>query len=154
MGTAFIGCDETRPRNRTSTRSPPPPSGDTVVTPAFTGRPARALRTGWVDEIESSGAELPPYPLQAMLLAELRAAGLESGELETVMRLAGQGAPLLRRGPAADLVGELAAETEAALIRAAGGARDLQRVEEAQGAGGVATLDREQPPLGLGAARG
>ena len=76
MGTAFIGCDETRAPDPYVDTLAESADGDTVVTPAFTGRPARALRTGWVDEIESSGAELPPYPLQAMLLAELRAAGL------------------------------------------------------------------------------
>lgn len=120
MGTAFIGCDETR--------APPPyvdslaasADGDTVVTAAFTGRPARAVRTGWVRDLESSGARLPPYPLQAMMLAELRAAGLERGELEIVMRLAGQGAPMLRRGPAADLVRGLVTETDATLARVAG----------------------------------
>ena len=76
-----------------------------------------------MDEIESSGAELPPYPLQAMMLAELRAAGLERGELEIVMRLAGQGAPMLRRGPAADLVRELVSgDRGGAGARAASGA--------------------------------
>jgi nitronate monooxygenase len=121
MGTAFIGCDETRAPDPYVDTLAASADGDTVVTPAFTGRPARVLRTGWVDEIESSGAELPPYPLQAMLLGELRAAELDRGELEMVMRLAGQGAPMLRRGPAGHLVGELAAETEAALARAASG---------------------------------
>ena len=112
------------PPDPTSTTLAASADGDTVVTRAFTGRPARALRTGWIDEVESRAAsELPPYPVQAMLLAELRAAGLERGELETVMRLAGQGAPMLiRRSPAADLVAELVAETEAALARAASGA--------------------------------
>jgi nitronate monooxygenase len=121
MGTAFIGCSETRAPAAYVDTLAESTDGETVVTPAFTGRPARALRTEWVTEMEASGAEPAPYPVQAMLLAELRAAGLEQGELDLVMRLAGQGAPMLRRGSAADLVGELAAETEAALARAAGG---------------------------------
>ena len=50
-----------------------------------------------------------------MLLAELREAGLERDELEMVMRLAGQGAPLIRRSPAPALVAELVAEAESAL---------------------------------------
>jgi nitronate monooxygenase len=121
MGTAFIGCSETRAPAPYVDTLAASTDGDTVVTPAFTGRPARALRTGWVTEMESSGAAPAPYPVQAMLLAELRAAGLEQGELEMVVRLAGQGASMLRRGSAAELVVELASETEAALGRAADG---------------------------------
>jgi hypothetical protein len=50
-----------------------------------------------------------------MLVAELREAGLEREELDTVSRLAGQGAPMARELPATELVGALVAETEAAL---------------------------------------
>ncbi len=50
-----------------------------------------------------------------MLLAELREAGLERDEPEMVMRLAGQGAPLIRRTTAPALVAELVAEAESAL---------------------------------------
>lgn len=120
LGTAFIGCEETRAPAPYIASLVASADGDTVVTAAFTGRPARAMRTGWVTELEASGAELPPYPLQAMLLADLRAAGLARGELDIVLRLAGQGAPLLRRGSAAHLVEELVAETDAALARASG----------------------------------
>ena len=119
MGTAFIGAEEARAPTTYVDSLAASADGDTVVTAAFTGRPARALRTGWVNEIESGRAELPPYPLQAMLLAELRAAGLERGELEIVMRLAGQGAPLIRRRSGAELVAELVSETDAVIARLA-----------------------------------
>ncbi len=119
MGTAFIGCEEARVPPAYVGSLADSADGDTIVTRAFTGRPARALRTRWTEEVEREGAEIPPYPLQAMLLAELRAAGLERDELEIVMRLAGQGAPLIRRTSAPALVAELAAETETALAGAA-----------------------------------
>ena len=115
MGTAFIGCTETGAPPAYVSSLEESEDASTTVTRAFTGRPARALRTRWVEEVETSGAEVPPYPVQAMLLAELREAGLERDELDTVMRLAGQGAPMIRPGSASALVAALVDQTDAAL---------------------------------------
>ena len=115
LGTAYMATDESG--------APPPykrslleANGEqTTVTRAFTGRPLRGLRTELVDELESSEVEIPPYPLQALVLAELRAAGLEQDQLDVVGRLTGEGVGELREGPAAELTRSLIAETEAAL---------------------------------------
>jgi nitronate monooxygenase len=115
LGTAFIACPESaapRAHKRSLAESD---ASATTVTDAFTGRPARGLRTLFFEELERSGPEIPPYPLQAMLVAELRQTGLERGELDTVSRLAGQGAPMARELPAAELLERLVAEAEAAL---------------------------------------
>ena len=114
LGTAYMASDESA--------APPPykqslldASGEqTTVTRAFTGRPLRGLRTPFVDEIEASGVEIPPYPLQAQLLADLRRAALQRGELAVVGRLTGEGVGALREGPAAQLTRTLIEETEAA----------------------------------------
>jgi nitronate monooxygenase len=115
MGTAFIGVEESGAPPAYARSISEADEASTTVTRAFTGRPARALRTRWVDEVEAAGAEIPAFPLQAMLMLELRAAGFERGELDAVMRLAGQGAPMIRGGAAADLVAELVREVEPAL---------------------------------------
>lgn len=115
LGTAFMACGESAapPAYRQSLLEA---SGEeTTITRAFTGRPLRALRTAFVDEVETSGTEIPPYPLQAILLAELREAGLEQGQLEVVGRLTGEGVGELREGPAGELTRALIEETEAAL---------------------------------------
>ena len=119
LGTAFIGVAE----------SDAPPAyvesllaadeTATTITPAFTGRHARAIRTAFVDEVERAGLMIPAYPLQQGLMLELFRAGLERGELDAVLRLAGQGAPAIRRMPAGELVEALVAETEAAIARLA-----------------------------------
>ena len=117
LGTAFIGADETAAPPayvRSLERSE---DSATTVTRAFSGRHARALRSSWVEEVEGSGDEIPPYPLPAMLLAELRALGFERDELDAVMQLAGQGAPMIRGGPAAALIADLVGETGTALAR-------------------------------------
>jgi nitronate monooxygenase len=115
LGTAFIACPESAAPDSYKRSLADSDASATTVTDAFTGRPARGLRTPFFDELERSGNEIPPYPLQAMLVAELREAGLERDELDTVSRLAGQGAPMVRQLPAAELVGELVSETERVL---------------------------------------
>lgn len=117
LGTAFIACDESAappPYKRSLTEAS---DTDTVITRAFTGRPLRGLRTSFVDQIEASGIEVPPYPHQQQLMAELRAAGVEREELDVVGRLAGQGVPQIRDGSAADLLARLVEETDSALQR-------------------------------------
>jgi nitronate monooxygenase len=120
LGTAFIGAEETAAPAGYVRSLEDADEAATTITRAFSGRHARALRTPWVDEVEAAADEIPPYPLPAMLLAELRAAGFERDELDVVMRLAGQGAPMIRRGPAAELVAALVRETEATLARVGG----------------------------------
>jgi nitronate monooxygenase len=120
LGTAFIGVTEggAPPAYVESLKASDETA--TTVTRAFTGRHARAIRTRFVDELEGAGIEIPAYPLQQGLMLELIFAGLERGNLDVALRLAGQGAPLIRELPAAELIATLVAETEAAIASLAG----------------------------------
>lgn len=117
LGTAFVACEESA--------APPPyvkslaesDASATTVTAAFTGRPARGLRTPFFEEIEKSGLEIPPYPLQQEMTMQLLRAGLDRGELDVVIRLAGQAATMVRSLPAARLVEQLVGETDEVLSR-------------------------------------
>ena len=104
LGTAFLFCPESGASAawRQALRE-----HETVVTPAYTGRPARAARTPFLDELMAGPAPLP-YPLQAAVIAPLRSRdgfGLYMG---------GTGAAGGREVPAAELVRTLAFETETA----------------------------------------
>lgn len=77
---------------------------ETTITRALTGRHARVVRTPLVDRLEQSGLEPPDYPLPRFLSPE-------------PPWLVGQGGPLARALPAADLLAALEAETHAALAR-------------------------------------
>jgi nitronate monooxygenase len=112
LGTAFIGVAESGAPPAYVESLIAADETATTITPAFTGRHARALRTRFVDEVESAGLEVPAYPLQQGLMLELFRAGFERGELDVVLRLAGQGAPAIRRMPAAELVEALVGETD------------------------------------------
>ncbi len=119
LGTAFIATTESGAPSSYVDSLTGASDVSTTVTAAFTGRPARGFRTPFFDEIEDAEAEIPPYPRHQDLTLELAGPGFEQGELDVVVRLAGQGAPLARRVGAGELVETLMRETEAALARLA-----------------------------------
>jgi nitronate monooxygenase len=119
LGTAFLGCPESGASEANRDALAAAADDATTVTAANTGRPARAIRTPFVDAVERSGLEPLPYPLQAVLAMDIRIAAQEAGRADLMLLLAGQGAGLLRRLPVAELVETLALETEQTLSRLA-----------------------------------
>jgi nitronate monooxygenase len=117
LGTAFLVCPESGAvdAHRQAILGTPPSS--TVVTRMYSGRPARAIRTQLISDLEASGIEPASYPAQAMLLRDLRDAGTERGLSELLFLLAGQAAGLARPLPAGELVEQLATEAAAVLRR-------------------------------------
>jgi nitronate monooxygenase len=117
LGTAFLATPESGapPAHKRALHT----GHETVVTSAYSGRPARAIRTPLIDALEAADAQAP-YPLQAALVADLRRAGAELDRPDLQFLLAGQGAPLARDLPAGKLVEQLAQELTVA-IREAGG---------------------------------
>ena len=114
LGTAFLGCPESG-THELHRRALVEAGASTVVTPVFTGRHARLVRTPYVDALERSGLDPLPYPLQAAVSADLRAAAVPAGRDDLLFLLAGQGVARLRSLPAAELVETLVRETEEAL---------------------------------------
>jgi nitronate monooxygenase len=94
LGTAFLCSAEAG----TSAAHRQALTNETTVTRVLTGRHARAVRTAAVDRLEASGLQPPDYPLPRFLSPE-------------PPMLAGQGGPLARSLPAAELVAALEAET-------------------------------------------
>jgi nitronate monooxygenase len=116
LGTAFLGCPEGGAA--ALVREALAGAADaTVVTRAYSGRHARLVRTRLVDAIEDAGVDPPPFPVQAMLTADVRAAALAAGRADLLLVLAGQGSAAIRELPAAELVETLARETEDAVRR-------------------------------------
>jgi nitronate monooxygenase len=105
LGTAFLFCPESGASSawRQALREQP-----TVVTDAYTGRPARGARTPFVAEL-AAGPPPAPYAIQRRLTGDFRHVDGYG------WYLGGQAARLARELPAAELVATLAAETTAAL---------------------------------------
>jgi nitronate monooxygenase len=118
LGTAFLGCPESGPLEplRRALRE----AGDaTLVSRAYSGRQARLVRTRLVEAIEEATVEPLPYPVQALVTADLRAAALAADRADLFLALSGQAAAALRALPAAELVETLVRETDEAIRRLA-----------------------------------
>lgn len=104
-GTAFLLADEagTRAVQRSAMLSGE--HVETVVTRAFTGQPARALRNRFVDTY--SGIAPVGYPAVHHLTAPIRAAAARSGDPGALNLWAGTGHASARPGRLADLVDAL-----------------------------------------------
>jgi nitronate monooxygenase len=119
LGTAFLATRESTASTAHKQAVRSAADDATVVTTSQSGRAARLIATPLVDELEESGLEPLPYPLQGQLLADVRAAAAERGRADLLFLLAGQGAGLARDVSAAELVEMLERETSEVLARLA-----------------------------------
>lgn len=107
MGTAFLGCPEMSVLNawRSALRSAA--AEDTKVTTAVSGRPARAVRNRYIEEVEELGESLLPYPAQYSISRDLRKSAAERDDAGFMAMWAGQGVGLIRNQPVEALMREL-----------------------------------------------
>lgn len=107
MGTAFLTCDESGadPHHKTAILNNK--DDQTVVTRAFSGKPARGIENQFIREMKAYEAEISPYPIQNALTKPLRNAAKKHGNPEFMSLWAGQAAALSRKGSAAQLTKHL-----------------------------------------------
>jgi nitronate monooxygenase len=113
LGTAFLRCPE-------SGASPPykraiqmAASDTTVVTRAYSGRPARGLVNAFITRLSGKEHTILPYPLQNALTRPMRKAAATRGNAGFLSLWAGQGVARSREMPAGDLVATLIEEAAA-----------------------------------------
>ena len=82
---------------------------DTAVTRAYSGRPARGVRTGFMTEQVDAPAV---YPYVNAVMGPVRSAAARSGDHDLVAAWVGTGVPHIRSGPAADILRRLAGAGE------------------------------------------
>jgi nitronate monooxygenase len=95
---------------------------DTLVTRAFTGRPARGLRNRFVEEYQEAGPEPLAWPLQSVAASDIYHASQSANNGDYSPLFAGQGLRMLKdeRG-AAEIVEKLVNEAKTVLSRLSGG---------------------------------
>ncbi len=82
---------------------------DTVVTRAFTGRPARGVRNRFVEEYTRGGPEPLPFPFQGMATEDIYRESQARDEGDYFLLLAGQGLRMLKgEQGVAEVVAEVA----------------------------------------------
>jgi NAD(P)H-dependent flavin oxidoreductase YrpB (nitropropane dioxygenase family) len=106
VGTVLLLADESGASATHQAALEDPDRTETVVTKAFTGRPARGLRNRFIDTYEAS-APLG-YPAIHFLTSPLRKAAAAAGEPELVHLWAGTGYRQARRAPTAQILASLA----------------------------------------------
>lgn len=106
LGTAFLLADEagTNPVHRAALRDPQ--FTQTVLTRAFTGRYARALRNRFIDRHDAHS--IFGFPQVAIITAPLQAAAVKLGDPHGVGMWAGAAFRNVRTGSAGDIARELA----------------------------------------------
>ncbi|MDZ5443119.1 nitronate monooxygenase [Micromonospora sp. 4G57] len=105
VGTLLLRADESGASRSHGEALADPRRDRTVVTRAFTGRPARGLRNDFIDRYE---ADAPlGYPALHHLTRPLRKAAAEAGDADRLHLWAGTGWRGARAAPAADILAEL-----------------------------------------------
>jgi nitronate monooxygenase len=115
LGTAFIACPESLADVGYRAALASDAANHTVMTRVISGRPARCL----ANRFTAFGAhvadrDIPAYPIAYHAGKALNGAGRAAGEPGYGAHWAGQGAPLARALPAAELVATLAQELQLA----------------------------------------
>jgi nitronate monooxygenase len=117
LGTAFLLCPEAGTPRAYRQAILAARADTTVITRAFSGRPARGLRNAFIEKLEGNEDSILPYPLQNALTRPMRAAAAMKGDAGYLSLWAGQGVTRARCLPAAELIERLAMEMEEAGAR-------------------------------------
>lgn len=113
LGTAFIACPESNADLAYREALMGKSAHNTIMTRSISGRPARCLSNRFTDwASESADLSVPDYPRAYDAGKALNAAAKSMGEPGFGTQWAGQGAPLARALPAAELVKILMGELE------------------------------------------
>ena len=107
VGTVLLGSDESAASTPYKRVLADPGERQTLVTRAFSGRPARGLRNTFTDRYDAF-APLG-YPAINTLTTRLRRAAAAAGDAETINLWAGTGFRHVRSGPASTIIAALAA---------------------------------------------
>ena len=115
IGTAFLSCPEADVCDSYRERLKNARDCDTRLTRAYSGRPARAHNSAYIETMAKQKMRLPDFPLMYQYSKPLMQSSLEQGDEDYIFQLYGQAAGLNRPLPAAELMQLLVSETEALL---------------------------------------
>jgi nitronate monooxygenase len=116
MGTAFLPCPESGAPDVYKRALLGAKTDTTVITRAFSGRPARGLKNAFIATVDGKENAILPFRQQNDLTRPMRNAAGAQGVAEYISLWAGQGVTRSRAMPAADLVKALLDEMSRAEI--------------------------------------
>jgi nitronate monooxygenase len=104
LGTAFLACQESGAPEAHKRAILDSRKDTTVITRAFSGRPARGLANAFISKLEGKEDTILPYPLQNTLTRPMRTAAAKRGDAGYLSLWAGTGVARARAMPARKLV--------------------------------------------------
>jgi nitronate monooxygenase len=110
LGTAFLPCPESGAPEAYKGALLAAKTDTTVITRAFSGRPARGLTNGFIAMVAGRESAILPFRQQNDLTRPMRNEAGKQGAADFISLWAGQGVTRSRAMPAADLVATLIAE--------------------------------------------
>jgi nitronate monooxygenase len=113
LGTAFLVSTESGAPQAHKQAILSTANDSTVITRAFSGRPARGLPNAFIKKLMGREDAILPYPLQNALTRAMRTAAAHRANPDFLSLWAGQGVARARAMPAAELVNCLVAEMAA-----------------------------------------
>jgi nitronate monooxygenase len=114
LGTAFLVCPESGAPAAHKQAILTAREDTTVITRAFSGRPARGLANAFIAKLERQQEAILPYPLQNALTRAMRTAAAKQGNSDFLSLWAGRGVVRARAMPAGKLVACLLDEMQKA----------------------------------------
>lgn len=118
LGTAFLPCPESGAPPAYKRALLDARTDTTVITRAFSGRPARGLTNAFIAMVAGKEHAILPFRQQNDLTRPMRNASGQQGVADFISLWAGQGVARSRTLPAADLVNMLIEESAAKIVRA------------------------------------
>ncbi|MBS0359163.1 MAG: nitronate monooxygenase [Proteobacteria bacterium] len=118
MGTAFLTCHESGASELYKQKVLNSTEESTVITSAFTGKPVRAIRNYFLEELEKIPTDqIPDYPIQHVLTQPIRREAVRQQNGRIASFWAGQGTRLNREMSVLTLMDEIKKEVEACAQR-------------------------------------
>lgn len=111
LGTAFLTCPESGASEAYKRAILAAGKDTTLITRAFSGRPARGLANAFTAKMTGKENMILPYPLQNILTRDMRTAAATRNDAGLLSLWAGTGVARARVLPAAELVKRLVEET-------------------------------------------
>ena len=110
LGTAFLACPESGASRAYKDAVLRADRDTTVITRAFSGRPARGLNNKFASELAKTPEEILPFPLQNTLTRPMRKAAGAAGKAEYLSLWAGTGVAEAKALPAGEIMAKLVNE--------------------------------------------
>jgi nitronate monooxygenase len=117
LGTAFIACPESGAPRAYKDALLHPRAMATIMSTAFSGRPARMLHNKFIKEIQLKNAPIAPFPFQNLLTKDIRTAAAKINRADLMALYAGQSYPLVTNLLASEILPLLIEQTVSAIQR-------------------------------------